>query len=371
MLVAFPVVALSAGCAAKPREGMIRGVEGATMSERELRARVNELALRISGDLEQEAGVIFGGGGDPALRRRAIFMAIRVNEVLVRATDHRDALVALLDVWTFTAQLCDFFETGAGSDLFGESQAIAIAAARRAEADAAALAEEVGVLLVEDAKQRFTDWVRENPMAGGLYRPTIGPLAAQMTTSRGKSIFSTAETLEEGLDRVSHRIDILNSQLPKQLLWRAGLLTEFKVEQAVALAQDLPAVVQEQRDLVIQEVDRQRTDTLQAVDDQRVATIAALDRAVETAVGAIDMERVETFKNIETMMDDTFVRIEEQRNRTIDDVQVLLTGMVQDAEINAESVVDYIFWRSLLLIGAGFLGGLVLVVVLRVPVRPA
>ncbi|MHC4220141.1 MAG: hypothetical protein ACYSU7_16980 [Planctomycetota bacterium] len=341
------------------------------MSERELRARVNELALRISGDLEQEAGIIFNQDSDPALRRRAIFMAIRVNEILVRATGHRDALVAFLDVWTFTAQLCNFFETGAGSDLFGESQAIAIEAARRAEADAAALANEISVLLVGDAQQRFADWVLANPMAGGLYRPTIGPLAAQVTTDRGKSIFSAAETLEEGLDRVSQRIDILNSQLPKQLLWRAGVLTEFKLEQALAVTRDLPALVQEQRDLVIQEVDRQRTDTLRAIDAQRVATIAALDNALETAVGAIDLERVETFKNIETMMDATFVRIEEQRNRTIEDVQVLLTGMVKDAEVNAESVVDYIFWRSLLLIGAGFLGGLVLVVVLRVAKRPA
>jgi hypothetical protein len=363
--------ALAAGCASKPREGMISGVEGATMSERELRARVTELALQISGNMEQDAGNILTGGGDAEMRRKAIFMAIRVNEVLVRATGHRDALVSFVDIWAFTAQLCDYFETGAARDTYGEYQPIAIEAARRAEANAAALAEEIGgILLVEDADQKFEDWVSKHPMEGGLYRPSIGPLAAQMTTPRGRSIFSATETLEEGLDRVSHRIEILNSQLPKQLLWRAGVLAEFKIEQAVAATEGLPAIVQEQRDLVMQEVDRQRTETLRAVDEQRVATIKALDEMVDSAVGAIDQEREETFDDIKTIMDDTFVRIEDQRAKTVEDVRVLLAGMVQDAEVNAESVVDYVFWRSLLLIGVGFVGGLVLVVVLRAMKTP-
>jgi hypothetical protein len=208
--VLVAVVALPAGCASAPKEGLIREVAGATMSERELRARVIELALRISGNMEQDAGIIFTGGGDPAMRRSAIFMAIRTNEILVRATGHRDALVAFLDIWAFTAQLCDFFETGAGSDVFGESQPIAIAAARRAEADAAALAEEIGGdLLVEDAAQKFDDWVREHPMEGGLYRPSIAPLAAQVTTPRGKSIFAVAESLDESVERISNRIEMM------------------------------------------------------------------------------------------------------------------------------------------------------------------
>ena len=49
----------------------------------------------------------------------------------------------------------------------------------------------------------------------------------------------------------------------------------------------------------------------------------------------------------------------------IEDVNVLLAGVVQDAQLNANDVVDYVFWRALLLIAAGFVAGLVLVIVLR------
>jgi hypothetical protein len=174
------------------------------------------------------------------------------------------------------------------------------------------------------------------------------------------------------MKNISNRIDIMNSQLPKQAMWRASILMEYKLEslgvdamlakleQGLTLAESLPELVDEQRTVIMQEVDR-----------QRAATIASLDDALDSTIGAIDREREETFSDLEAIMTDTFNRIEQERNSTVEDVSVLLAAMVKDAEINAETVVDYIFWRSLLLVGVGFVGGLILVVTLRVWKQPA
>jgi len=355
------LIALTAGCATAPQKGLIATVKGTEMTERELRARVDELVREFSGGVEREAALVFRESKDPVVRRSALITSIRTNEILMRAWQHDDALIALLDIWAFAAQLCDFIETGAGSELFDEHQEIAIAAARRMEARAAKVAEEIGGdLLRDDARENFEQWVLDHPMQGALYRRSIAPETAEFTTQKGQSVFSVSETVEDSLDRLTRRIDVLTLQLPKQLVWRAAVLIEYQLEAIEELAAGLRPLVDEERAIIMQEVERQRTETLEAIDRQRVATI-----------DAIGLERQSVFTDLEAVVNDTFGRLEQQRSAAIEDVNVLLAGVVQDAQLNANDVVDYAFWRALLLIAAGFVAGLVLVIVLRASRRPA
>jgi hypothetical protein len=355
------LVVLVAGCATTPQEGLISTVEGTEITERELRAQVDELIRQFSGGIERETSRIFYESKDPEVRRMAIISAIRINEILVRAEQHDDALIALIDVWAFASQLCDFLDTGAGRDLFGEHQQAALAAAQRMERSAGEVAEEIGGdLLREDASAQFEQWVMDHPMEGGLYRRSIAPESAALTTPKGRSVFSVSETVEQSLDRLTRRIDALNYQLPKQIVWRAAVLIEYQLEAIEELAAGLRPLVAEERATIMQEVERQRTETLEAIDRQRVATI-----------DAIGLERQSVFTGLEAVVNDTFGRLEQQRSAAIEDVNVLLAGAVQDAQLNANDVVDYVFWRALLLIAAGFVAGLVLVIVLRASRRPA
>ena len=61
-----------------------------------------------------------------------------------------------------------------------------------------------------------------------------------------RNLFSVADTLDETVNRLSARLEILNNQLPQQIVWQAGLLVEQRlgdVEELLRSEQDIVGLI--------------------------------------------------------------------------------------------------------------------------------
>ena len=80
---------------------------------------------------------------DPSIREAAVRWKINSIPAMQAAVFQLDPLAALADAWGLCAQMERFFATGAGKDLFGDSQRIAVQDSLTLSEEAAALARSV------------------------------------------------------------------------------------------------------------------------------------------------------------------------------------------------------------------------------------
>jgi hypothetical protein len=124
------LLVLAGGCSTKgPRQTPImRQVGGVEVSSNELRVFIRDTSDRFAGVIEVSADEIIAGTDDPQVRYNALIWKSRAIPVGFDAVFQSDPLVAVLDSWAFAEQLRQYFTTGAGKDLFGDQQPIAIRA---------------------------------------------------------------------------------------------------------------------------------------------------------------------------------------------------------------------------------------------------
>ena len=87
-----------------------------------LRVRVNDLADRFAGRIEEAADRIEGESRAVDARRRAALLKVDVIPAVYTAGYRVDPLAAAIDVWVLTYQFSAYVHTGAGRDLFGAQQ---------------------------------------------------------------------------------------------------------------------------------------------------------------------------------------------------------------------------------------------------------
>ena len=113
---------------------------------------------------------------DPSIREAAVRWKINSIPAMQAAVFQLDPLAALADAWGLCAQMERFFATGAGKDLFGDSQRIAVQDSLTLSEEAAALARSVvGVDGVKDVRPKLEAWLDENPIHDlSFWRRSVG-----------------------------------------------------------------------------------------------------------------------------------------------------------------------------------------------------
>jgi hypothetical protein len=354
--VGLLVVGVASGCAptvGRRQTDIMEKTGVVSVSAAVLRARVNDLAERLAGRIEETSDQIRMEARDPVLRRRALRVKIEAIPALYSAAYRGDPLQAAMDVWAFAFQVSQFVE-GAGRDYFGPQQPLVRALARDMLADADAVVEgiAVGPEPLARARGRVEAWAREHPIERNLTaRPSIASSMAEMRSERDAfvAVGAAAETLED----VSERLNTYAAQLPKQARWQAELLVaDMSAEPVVAdalgdvhalgetarrandLVADAPglvaaasspvrAMMADERRAVLAEVDAQRLQTLQFATAERLAVLAAVREERIAAFAALRDERVEILKELDAI-----------KSRGVD-----------SAVVGLEQVVDYALWR--------------------------
>ena len=328
-------------CGAPPKSrGLIDEIDDATMSEHELRARVTEFAREVMGHMKARSYKVYALAKDSESRRNALLAAIRSNESTIRAATHSDPVISLADLWALIVQIRQFVSRG-DDNLINDTDVQIMGNIDRLEQGVLDIANDLGgPSFVAEAQAKIESWALENPISSDYYRPSVGPVLAASFKETAKGLSSVAQTLDDRLASISDRLEILNSQLPQQITWHAAMLVEnsigdLDIEEMAArtnriltMVEQAPQSIEAQRDAVLDEINRQRTDTLGVVDTQR-----------DLILGDFDRQRTETLAELQTTVDDTLSTILEVRDATFARIDATLVSTLDRLDGESESLV--------------------------------
>ena len=345
-------------CSSPPRQGLIDEIPDASMSRNELRVRLRDVAYEIVGHSKARSYEIYATASDSNTRWNALQFAIRSNEMIIAAVTHDDPLASLLDTWALIIQMRHLFESDVGRDLFPDHADDILAGVVLAESKIVSLAESLaGPERTELGREKIESWAIENPLTAGMFRPSFTTEVVGLIPTQERNLFSVADTLDETVNRLSMRLEILNNQLPQQISWQAGLLIEQRLgevdiqalaaqtERVMTMVEETPQFIDAQREEIFRQVDLQRADTLQRVEVIRDDTLAEIDR-----------QRIATIASLDTAISAVFDRIHDESSLTVERVEQLSATLLNEVNDRVLLTVDRAFRRLLILVGVGLAG---------------
>lgn len=305
------------------------------LPQRELNARMltREFAATFAVRVEVAADGIAARSADPATQLNTLRWKLGASKASQHSATQMAPMMALLDTWTLAEQMRQFFDAGAGAQLFGEDQSVARVTAETLAADAQQLARGVS----SDAElARYRDFVQryahEHPLADLGFARTSVVDQWVTETNQHASLVASVGSVSQSMSDVSERMRMFGERAPSQAVWEtrlaigdAGLggadlrralvraddsldrlsrLAESSPEQLHAAIADLRAsmlvvsdrfdqswalmmgTVQHEREALALDIREQREAAVLAFDSQRVAlakdAVLVADRAIES-----------------------------------------------------------------------------------------
>lgn len=194
------------------------------LPERDLNARLltRDYALVFIATVTRAADEIAASSPDRELD--TLRWKINASSGIRQAVTHTAPLVALLDVWTFTLQMQDFFVSGAGRELFGEQQSMASDACK----ELALEIERIATALLKGAElaryRAFAQsYVAANPLADTTFERQSVLAAWTRANATSDSLIRTVGTAPEVMNDIADRMRLYGEQLPSQVGWQAEL----------------------------------------------------------------------------------------------------------------------------------------------------
>jgi len=109
-----------------------RGIEFTTAGSK---VRIYDFQSLFASVVESSANEIMENEEDIQIHESALRWKVDAIPATQKAVSQADPRAAFGDVWGLTAEMLLFFEEGAGKDLFGDSQSVAVDASRFLESE--------------------------------------------------------------------------------------------------------------------------------------------------------------------------------------------------------------------------------------------
>ena len=354
------------GCASASKQTALMDEMGVTdVSARELRLRVYDYGLTFSAEVEQAADFIMSAAADPDIERRALLWKVNAITVMNQAVFQIDPLAAVIDATAFSYQMRAFFADGAGQDLFGPWQPVALAVSdtlQKRSIDmmlAAARARDVPA-----AREFVMAWSEANPIENLLFvRRSTTTQWAHAVTEESVSAMSAVVHLDASFDDLLARMRIYAGELPKQARWQAELaalniMEERQIQEFLgaidAIEVDIDSIEIRFDEFVIM-VDAMYSEAWQHLAVQQSQATDDANAMLATALAGITAER-------EAVM----AVIMAERLEAMAQAETQVRSVMAEAVLEMRGLVDHLVWRLAQLL-AGFLvaAGLVGWAVLR------
>lgn len=197
-----------------------------TKQELTMRLLTREYAQQFFSQVEQ-AGDATSSLYDPQDRLNQSYVLlwkINAEEGIQSSAYQVSPMAALIDSWVFTNQMANFFESGAGAELFESAHARQASTQLRTEVDDLAKS-----VLKDDSyastKQFVTQYAEQYPFndLSFIRQPAYRAwLKSQGITD--EEAVANLGTMPEALGDVSDRLSIVSEQTPKLMTWKAQLI---------------------------------------------------------------------------------------------------------------------------------------------------
>lgn len=350
------------GCASVQQQTPLMGERAPNIkvTSGELRVRVYEYQKLFTATVQSAADAIIAKERDRDVREAAIRWKINAISGMQSAVFHADPLAGFGNAWGLTIQMADFFETGAGKSLFGDSQAIARREAHWLEEEIFALATLIGnPTAASNIRRELKEWARENPLLNINFgsRSFMTDAAAVTASELGAAGLNAVGRIEETARDMTDRLSIYADQLPKETRWHAELVvlqsrTEFidemlddiasvdaSIQKLERFFDESPDLIASERQVILAELRRELGAALESIDRQRIQTLDALSK-----------ERALILEALVTDLERAFATIQQERIQAITELDVLTQQAVHDTFQGTRAIVDLVFWRMLQLI---------------------
>lgn len=356
---------------------------GVVMSPIEMRQRVDDMVPPVLASIRQTLDHVRAESDDPSVKRRALLLKIDTIPVVYRAAFQSDPLAAALDLWLLSYQMEHCMDVGTGPCDLGEWQA---EAREQSRIQREQFEEKLGQAarnaeVFNEFKVRMREMAERHPLTeeGAIARRHTATVeVAQALGAESRDAFSVIGDFSITLTDLTSRLNTYIGDAGRLGRWHAELLVQdlkaspevqatlaqvgdvtedvARLEASVASIEEtlgpegmallvarLEALIQQERGLVLSDVDRQRSVTLEYLSAEREVVLAAIDAQRVAVMAQINQERVDT----------------------LGEIDVLGAGLLDEAAGQAFRVVDHLIWRLaqlllvMMLVGA-FLTWLVL-----------
>jgi len=300
-----------------------------------LRLRMHEYSITFAAAVDVAATAIEQQSADAAIQRNALIWRVRAIPEMRKACFRLEPVAALVDAWILARQMDQLFSQGAGTSAFGTLQPEAVTVSRVLVQQLRDIAGSIAVSpqTLEDFEHKFVDpWVSEHPLRDVSF-VRESPIARFADQSRASGdVFQSVGTMEDLAVTLSQQARIYLADLPRQVraevdLMRSDLLPpqdlatmrgDLHVSAAAAdrlasTAEGLPAILLNERRIVLEEMNRQRAMVMEAVSLERA-------RAVDPIISAFAAERAELLRSFEAQRLATLEWATAERREAILDV---------------------------------------------------
>lgn len=226
-----------------------------TQQELNMRLLTREYTQQFFSQVEQAADTIAANYDpqDKLNQSYVLLWKINAEEGLQRAAYQVSPTAALIDSWVFTEQMNQFFNSGAGSELFTTSDAKQVSQTLAQEVDKLAKSLLKGSNY-KATKQFVIDFAAQHPFEdlSFIRTPAYRAWLEANQISETEAV-STLGTMPEALGDVSDRLSLVSEQTPKLMTWKAQLIamnSSISGEQLTATLQSLQATSESFQDFV-------------------------------------------------------------------------------------------------------------------------
>ncbi|MCL1065334.1 chemotaxis protein [Shewanella olleyana] len=201
------------------------GVEPLPKEQVNMRMFSREFSYSFYTQVEASADLIANSTDDVSIISNTLMWKIYSEQNLQRAIFQASPVAAMIDTWVFTEQMNQYFLNGAGSEVFGEHQAIAIEAS---EILSSQFAKTVKGFVDSSSYKKHQDFVNQyvadNPIQDISFSRTSAfqDWLAYSEISEFEAI-TTFGSMPEVMSDMSDRMAMTTQQMPKILGWKAEL----------------------------------------------------------------------------------------------------------------------------------------------------
>jgi len=279
-----------------------------------LRLRMHEYSITFAAAVDLAATAIEQRAADATIQRNALLWRVRAVPEMRKACFRLEPVGALVDAWILARQMDQLFSEGAGTSAFGTFQPEAVETSRGLVRQMREIGASIAVSpkATADFEHRFVDpWVAGHPLRDVTFvrDSPIGRFADQSPASA--DVFQSVGTMEDLAVILSQQARIYLADLPRQVRGEVDLMrSDFlpredlatlrrdvhvsatAADRLASTAEGMPAILLNERRIVLEEMNRQRALVLEAVSLERA-------RAVDPIISAFAAERAEMLRSLE------------------------------------------------------------------------
>ncbi|MEN8192460.1 MAG: hypothetical protein ABFS12_06555 [Bacteroidota bacterium] len=356
ILFTFPLlISILSSCQSVQTQSGVRSqYSNIDAEQEEVRLRLNEYAIRFSGEVATAADEIKNNSNDLQIKQNVLLWKMNSIPAAYKVLFTIDPYAAGIDMWAFTRQMHLFFESGNGKDLFGDQQIVAIETSKNLENEIYDIIKitvaDTSKIMARDTIYKFAE---ENPFTNLTFtrHSTIDFLAKHMA-DHDRTIATSVGNMETAISDLSMRLNIYYDQLPKIASWNVEYLTNKAMmsDDVDSLRLSIAAITNSLEQLA---AESERIE--QIINSGVVKSSEELDQLREKLLLDIKLEREAIFASLANEREIILTEIDRERLETITRLEEILNSTVNQASFKIEDTIDYILIRVIVLLIIGYL----------------